>query len=552
MRRSARSAYAALAVLLFAAACGDRSAAPGGGTLIVGAAADADALLPGLVRSVQGRVVSELLFDRIADVGPSLNTVGDDDFQPRLAERWSWSADSLQLTVHLHPDAAWHDGTPVTSADWAYALEMVRAPAVASSIAADIADVDSITVVDDKTAVVHFARRDAEQFYAISLLVPVPRHLLDTIPPEQIRTHALARNPTGSGRFRFVSWESDVRLEVAAVEDHYRGRPALDRVIFAKSPDPASGLARVWAEETDLWEPLTPDMLPEAQRHDHVRVVTGPGFDYGFLAFNFRAPNGNGPHPIFAARELRRALTMAVDREAITRIIFDTLGAPGLGPFVRAQPAADTTVTQLPFDREAAASTLDSLGWRTGQDGMRSRNGRPLRFSILIPTSSAVRVRAAALLQEQLRAVGVEVRVEALEFQSFLERYESRRFDTVIGGWRTTPSVRGIRSTWGSPAIAGNARQNAGSYANPEFDAAVTRALGALSMQERRAHLREASQIIIEDAAAIWMYETRNAAVIHRRLVIPPWRSDAWWTTLGDWYVDPAQRLPRDAAPATP
>lgn len=538
--------------LVLGAACADRAAGDGGGTIIIGAAADADALVPGLVRGVQGRVVMELLFDRIADIGPGLNTVADTGFLPRLARSWSWSPDSLSLTVRFDPDAQWHDGTPVTSADYAFALSVVRDPALGSSIAADVQDIDSIATPDARTALVHFRRRDAEQFYAASLLVPLPKHLYDSIPVAQLRTHPLMRTPVGSGRFRFVAWEPEVRLELAAVDGHYRGRPAIDRVIFAKSPDPASGLARIWAAETDVWEPLSPDMLPEAARHAHVRVVTGPGFDYGFLAFNFRAPDGRGAHPLFGDRQLRRALTMAVDREALVRTIFDTLGFAGRGPFVRAQRTADTTVAQIPFDRAAAAAMLDSLGWRVGANGVRQRRGTSLRFSILLPTSSAVRVRAAALLQEQLKSVGVDVRVETLEFQSFIARYEARRFDAVIGGWRTTPSPRGIRATWGSPAIAGASRQNAGSYSNPEFDAAVETALGSLEPSERRAHLRRAYEIINADAAAIWLFETRNAAAVHQRIVLPPWRSDSWWMTLGDWRIDPAQRLPRDAAPVTP
>ncbi len=537
-----------LLALLPVLACRD-AAGNGGGTVIVGAAADADAILPGIVRSIQGRAVAELMFDRIADLGPSLVTVGDSGFEPRLASRWRWSADSLQLTVEFNPDARWHDGTPVTSADYAFALRLVRAPELGSNIAPDVSGIDSIATPDARTAVVHFARRDAEQFFAASLLVPLPKHLLDTIPVANLRTHPAARAPVGNGQFRFVAWEPDVRIEIQAVDDHYRGRPTIDRVIFAKSADPASGVARVWAAETDLWEPLTPDQLAEAAQHPHVRVATGPGYDYGFLAFNFHAAGSDAPHPLFADRALRRALTAGIDRDAIRRTLFDTLAATGLGPFVRAQVTADTTVRQIAFDRAAANAALDSLGWRAGRDGIRQRNGRPLRFAILVPTSSVTRQRAAALLQDQFKQIGVDVQVEALEFQTFLERMNTRRFDAIIGSWRSTPSARGIRSTWGSPAIAGNSTQNAGRYANPEFDAAVTRALSALTLDARRAELRRAYELINDDAAAIWLYEMRSATALHRRIQTPAWRTDAWWMTLGSWSIASDQRLPRDAAP---
>ncbi|HRQ79415.1 MAG TPA: ABC transporter substrate-binding protein, partial [Gemmatimonadaceae bacterium] len=102
------------ALFLALAACGDASSrAPLGGTVVVAAAADADALLPPLVRTSQGRLASELLFDRLVEIGPSLNTVGDADFQPRLATRWSWSDDSLAISFDLDPDARWHDGQPL-------------------------------------------------------------------------------------------------------------------------------------------------------------------------------------------------------------------------------------------------------------------------------------------------------------------------------------------------------------------------------------------------------------------------------------------------------
>lgn len=540
-----------LALCLALTACADRASREGaGGTVIVGAAADADFLIPGLVRGVVSRAASELLFDRLADIGPGLSTVGDAGFDARLAHGWSWSPDSLAITFRIDPKARWHDGTPVRSGDYAFALRLVRAPETGSQLAADASGIDSVSTPDAATVVVHFKRRDPEQFYAATLVVPVPEHVYGTIPFAEFATHPSIRNPVGSGRYRFVAWEPDVRLELAANDAHYRGRPTIDRVIFAKSANPATGLARVWAGETDLWEPLTPDLVPEAQRHEHVRVVTGPGYDYGFVAFNFREPGREDrPHALFANQALRRALSMAIDREAIRRTLFDSLAAVGLGPFVRAQSTADTTIRQIPFDRAAAAAALDSLGWRAGRDGIRVRAGRPLRFAVLVPTSSAVRNRAAVLLQQQWKEVGVEMRIESVEFQTMQERLTAGRFDATIGAWRTTPSPRGIRSTWGSPAIAGASRQNAGRYANPAFDEAVTAGLQALDATSRRAHLSRAYQTIVDDAAAIFLYEVRNIAAVHRRYRIPAWRSEAWWLTLGDWTVDPAQRLPRDAPP---
>jgi peptide/nickel transport system substrate-binding protein len=542
-------------LLVALVACGDR---PGsgttGGTVVIGVGADADALLMPLVDGIQGRIVSDLLFDRLAEIGPSLNTVGDAGFEPRLARSWSWSPDSLTITFALHPDARWHDGRPVRGEDVVYGFAAIRDSANGSPLNASTADIVSVTAVDSLTVAMRFASRSPEQLYEGTLVVPLPAHIFAGLPSGGLRTSEAAQAPVGSGRFRFVSWERNARLELAAVRDHYRGRPKLDRVLFTVTPEVATGLARVKAGDTDVWDPLPPTEIGEMSALPFLRVITSPGFDYAFMAFNERDARDHAkPNALFADRAMRRAITLAVDRVAIVRAIFDTLAFPLLGPFTRAQATADTTLTQIPFDRAAAEALLDSLGWRErGADGVRRRGSRRLSFPVIVPTSSRSRERAAVLMQEQLRAAGVEMTIERLDFQAFLARQNAGRFDAVLAGTRTTPSPRGIRGSWASDAVPGGGTQNAWGYRSAAFDAAVESGLQEMDPVKSKADFRRAYQQVVDDAAAIWLYEIRNGSAVHRRFVLPAWRPDAWWITLGDWSVDPAQRLPRDATPATP
>src|SRR6185503_3699936 len=135
--------------------------------------------------------------------------------------------------------------------------------------------------------------------------------------------------------------------------------------------------------EADFFEQIRPENLPEVAKHPELRVKQYRGLGYVFAQFNLRDPaNHSRPHPIFGNRELRRALTMATDRATIVRSVFDSLALPALGPTVRAYPTTDPNLTQIPFDLPRARQILDSLGWRDANgDGVRERNGRPLRFS---------------------------------------------------------------------------------------------------------------------------------------------------------------------------
>src|SRR5258708_3953223 len=88
-----------------------------GGTLVISVGADPDVLIPSLVQSTVGAEITDMIYDRLADIGDSLNIVGDKGFTPRLADRWTWPADSLSIAFHINPKAKWHDGVPVRSSD---------------------------------------------------------------------------------------------------------------------------------------------------------------------------------------------------------------------------------------------------------------------------------------------------------------------------------------------------------------------------------------------------------------------------------------------------
>ena len=163
------------AVLLLVTACGgDAARGTVGGSVVIAAAADADAMLPPLVRTSQGRLASELLFDPLVEMGPSLNTVGDVDFEPRLAERWTWSADSLVITFELNRNAKWHDGRPVTATDVENGYLAIMDSANGAAARASLAGVESVTADGESRVVIRYLARTPEQFLAATLIFPLP------------------------------------------------------------------------------------------------------------------------------------------------------------------------------------------------------------------------------------------------------------------------------------------------------------------------------------------------------------------------------------------
>ena len=552
----ASSRSAALLLLASLACSGRDDSARGGsadkspgGTFVVSTAADAGTMLPPYSDDAMSRAAVILLYDKLADIGPKLNTFGDEGFEPRLAERWTWAPDSLSITFHLNPRAKWHDGTPVRARDVVTGFEITRDPKVGSSSGPLVVGIDSVTARDSLTAVVWYKRRAPEQFYELThQMWPLPTHLLEGADRAQLRAHALSTTPVGSGPYRLRRWERGSVIEFVADTTHYRGRPNLDRVLFMIAPDPNAGVTRVLAGEADFWELLRPNNVADVAKNPNLKTVPYGALQYGFLSFNLRdARNRARPHPVLGDRGVRRALTMAIDRRAMVKNVFDSLAKPALGPFPSGLSSADTTLQQIPFDVEGAKRLLDSLGWRDANgDGVREKGGRQLEFGIMVPTSSAPRMQFAVLLQEQFRQVGVKANVEAMEFTAMRTRMSSRAFDSYLGLWGTDPTPSGIRQTWGTQGARASDGSNYGSYENPAVDALVDTALASFDPAAARATFKRAYQMVLDDAPAIWLYEPRPYVIAHKRLRLDGMRADGWFYGIEKFWIPENERIPRD------
>jgi peptide/nickel transport system substrate-binding protein len=384
---------------------------------------------------------------------------------------------------------------------------------------------------------VHFKRRTPEQFFdAVYNVYVLPEHLLGNVSHAQLVASAFNRSPVGTGRFRFARWEAGQRVELVADTLSWRGRPKLDRVIWSFAPDPAAATAKLLAGEADLWEMLRGDALTRTAAAPTLRTVPYPSLDVGYLAFNVTSG-------LFADRGLRRALAAALDRQSLVRSALDTLAYVAEGPAPRA--IAGEAPAAARFDPTAAARALDSLGWRLGSDSVRSRGGKPLAFSLMVPSSSQTRVRLAVLIQEQLKRVGTKVTIEQLEPNVFMQRATGHTFDAMLNAWHADPSPATIRQSWGSDGAAAGGANYAG-YKSRAFDALIDSAAASFDPAKQRALYARAYAVLTDDAPAVWLYELRNFAGVHKRVRPEGMRADAWWAGLADWSIPAAERIDRD------
>src|SRR5207244_6794047 len=184
--------------------------------------------------------------------------VGDEDFQPLLAQRWQWNGPRT-LVFHLNPRARWQDGQPVTAADVAFTFDAYTDPKVASPSAPDLRWIGAVTARDSLTAVFRFRRRYPEMFYDAACRMRIlPAHLLRSLPREAWRTAPFGRAPVGSGPYRLVAWKAGETIELAADSTFFLGRPHIRRLIWRSAPDLQVAISQLIANQADALEFLGP------------------------------------------------------------------------------------------------------------------------------------------------------------------------------------------------------------------------------------------------------------------------------------------------------
>ncbi|PYO76413.1 MAG: hypothetical protein DMD67_08540, partial [Gemmatimonadetes bacterium] len=280
------------------------------GTMVIAATGEPDILLPPVSEFATTRDVTEPIFLKLADLGLSGNTVGDEDFQPQLAQRWEWDAPTT-LVFHLDPRAHWQDGQAVTAADVAFTYDVYTDTVVNSPFRSSLRHIAAVTTRDSLTVVFRFRQRYPEMFYdAVYHMRIMPAHLLRELPRDQWRSTPFGRAPVGDGPYRFVAWKAGQSIELAADSTFFLGRPHIRRLIFRFTPDQQVAVIQLLAGDADVIEVLiTPDNVERACADAKLACYPYKGSAYGYVGFNLAAPgDSTKPHPLFGDRDLRRAL----------------------------------------------------------------------------------------------------------------------------------------------------------------------------------------------------------------------------------------------------
>ncbi len=470
---------AAAALLLTACGGGGESVDTGGGggggggeggTLVAAVSAQPDQLDPHQTTAYPSFQVLENVYDTL--VVPNAE---DLTMEPSLAESWETSEDGLTWTFTLREGVTFHDGSEFDSADVVYSYRRIIDEELQNSYRFET--VTAVEAPDPQTVVLRLSQPTPnllERIGAFKGMAILPEGAADQV---DLTTEAV-----GTGPFTLESSDASSTV-LAAYEDHWGGAPSVGGVEFRYITEPAAALTALQNGEVQWTDNVPPQQIESLADDDTVELQTTPSVDYWYLSMNYARPP-------FDNRDVRRAISLAVDREAVAEAAW----------FGAAQ-ANQTAIPEdsffhldyAPFERDVdqARQLLQQAGVQT-----------PLTMGLMVTDEFPETVTAAQVIASQLDEIGVTVEIETLDFATWLDRQGQGDFDAFYLGWLGNLDPAAYyqeQHQTGGP-------NNYQGYSNPQVDQLLQQGAVETDEDARKQVYDQAAQIIVDDVSYLYLY----------------------------------------------
>jgi peptide/nickel transport system substrate-binding protein len=437
----------------------------------------------------QSERIDALMFDDLLDRDEHLNVT------PALAERWE-IPDPLTYIFHIRHGVKFHDGRSLTSRDVKWTFDSLLQHKIQSTRAAAYQYVDHLEAPDDYTVIF----RMKEPFS--TLLWNLSDGAMGIVPDGSLTE--MTTHPVGSGPFRFVSAEQDKDVVVERNDDYWGDKVRVSRVRFAVVPDTTTRALELRKGSADLVSnALTSDMVLALEKESNLVVQHGPGTVLSYLAFNLR-------DPILRDVRVRQALAYAIDRRPMIQYLWRDLAQPADSILPPQSWAYDPDVTKYSYNPEKARQILDAAGYP-------ATNG--VRFHLTMKTSTEESTRLmVAVMQQQLRDVGIALDVRTFEFATFFADVTSGAYQMYslrwIGG-NEDPDIFEYAFHSGKLPPHG---ANRSFYVNPRLDALIDEGRSETDPEKRKAVYAQIQTILANDVPYVNLWFLDNVIVHTRRV----------------------------------
>lgn len=481
----------------------ETSAPEYGDTFIEASIGDASNLLPVLSSDSASSAINSLVYNGLLRYNGQLELEGE------LAQRWEVSEDNRTLTFHLRRNVRWHDGTPFTADDVKFTYELYINPEIPTAYAEAFSQVTRVETPDPYTFIAHYDTPYAPALLSWATAVH-PRHLLEGT---DILRSPMSRSPVGTGPYRFAEWVSGEKIVLEANPDYFEGSPYIRRVVYRIIPDVSTQFLELQTGSLDFMG-LTPLQFD--------RQTDTPAFrrnynKYQYLSFGYTYLGYNLRRPMFADKRVRQALAYAIDKQELIDGVLLGYGEVATGPYKPDTWVYNPGVRRYHYNPEKARQLLAEAGWQdTSDDGILSKDGQRLTFTIVTNQGNDLRIKTGEIIQRRFREIGVDVRLRVIEWATFLKDFiNPGNFDATILGWSGGPEPDQYNIWHSSKTTPG--QLNFIGFEHPEVDELLERGRRVFDQQQRKQYYDRFQEILAEEQPYTFLYVSEALPAVSRR-----------------------------------
>ncbi|WP_017549528.1 ABC transporter substrate-binding protein [Salinicoccus carnicancri] len=426
-----------------------------------------------------------------------------------LATDYQVSEDGLKYTVELRDDVLFSDEEPLTAEDVVFTFETAKD----SGSVIDLSNLESVEATDDHT--VEFALKEPESTF-ISHLVTlgiVPGHAYDDDYNE---------NPVGSGPYQLVQWNKGQQLIVEANPHYYGEKSDFKKMTFLFLEEDAA-FAAAKSDEADVVA-VTPGFAEQdVEGMDLVALdtVDNRGIMFPNVAAGEQTEDGIPiGNDVTADKTIRKAIDIAVDREAMVDGVLNGFGTPAYS-VADNLPWWNPETTVDDDQMEKAGEMLDSAGWEKNEEGVREKDGLTAEFTILYPAGDEIRQSLSITAADQIEKLGIKVDTEG---QSWNDLERSMHSNPVMMGWGSHDPLEMYNIY--SSSTRGEGYYNANYYSNPTADEYMEKAMHATTQEEAYEYWKKAQWdgetgfSSRGDAPWVWLVNLQHIYLVDEKLDI--------------------------------
>jgi peptide/nickel transport system substrate-binding protein len=425
---------------------------------------------------------------------------------------WTVSDDQKTFTFTLK-DIKWSDGQPLTTDDFVWTFQQASKPENKYPYAENLGLIASYTAKDPKTLVVTLNDALIVGLETADSITPLPRHIWEKYDWTDPSKNPEILNPTvTSGMWKLKEWKREDHATFVANDLYFDGRPNIDTMTLRVFGTPEVAFQALKSGQVDYYSQFQPADYQNAKKLPKINIYDWypASGSWAYVGFNLR-------HPALQDADIRHAIAYATDRKGIIDSALYGLGKPNYAGFVQESPVYNGDVEHYDFNLDKAKAAFKQAGYSLDSNKKLSKDGKPLSFKLLYPTSSKPREAIATILKQQLGDLGINVDVQGLEFQAYISAISSEPFDwdLQLGAWSSTIDPYWTYQLWSEKSIPD---LNAGAYINKQVEQLFTTGSKAFDLQKRKDIYGQIQKILASDEPYAFLYEAQNYAGLSKKV----------------------------------